>query len=258
MARNSMRYGMALVAMVVVTIAFFLLENPADELQAPVINRGITHEKVVALTFDDGPHPITTALLLDTLRAHQVRATFFAVGQKAEENPELLRRIALDGHQVACHTYSHDNLTYLNRHEAENELTYWERDVDRIIGHGSRFLRPPGGDFNRDTISLARERGYVLSLWSVNPGDWNSPPPRATVNYVMSKVHPGAVIIMHDDGMNSIRALPWVIKGLKKQGYRFVTLEEMLRLSAASPRMPGRSSTPNHPAVKPSLPTSAG
>ncbi len=249
MLRKLLRYAAALVAMAAVVAGFFIWVQPADELETPVINRGLTHDKVVALTFDDGPHPITTPLLLDSLRVHKVRATFFAVGQKSEEYPELLRRIAQAGHQVACHTYSHDNLTYLSRHEAENELTYWECDVDRIIGRGPRYLRPPGGDFNRDTISLARERGYVLSLWSVNPGDWNSPPPQAIVKYVLTKVHPGAVIIMHDDGMNTIRALPLVIKGLQKQGYRFVTLDQMHRMNPTSPRTLGQSSTPNRPAA---------
>ena len=258
MLRKLFRFAVALAVIAALAVGFFVWVQPADELETPVINRGLTCEKVVALTFDDGPHPITTPLLLDTLKTHKVRATFFAVGEKAEEYPELLRRIAKAGHQVACHTYSHDNMTYLTRREAENELTYWERDVDKIIGRGPRYLRPPGGDFNRNTISLARERGYVLSLWSVNPGDWNSPPPPRIVKYVLTRVHPGAVIIMHDDGMNTIRALPLVIKGLRKQGYRFVTLDEMRRLGFTSRQTVDRSSTPSHPAGQPSRASSAG
>lgn len=257
--RKFIRYGAALIVMAALTVGFVLWEHPADEIGTHVINRGLSDDKVVALTFDDGPHPVTTALLLDTLKAHKVRATFFVVGQKAEEYPELLRRIAQGGFQVACHTYSHDNLTYLSRHEAENELTYWERDVDGIIGRRSRYLRPPGGDFNRDTISMVRRRGYTLALWSVNPGDWQSPPPQAIVKYVMDRVHPGAVILMHDDGMNTIHALPVVIKGLRQRGYTFVTLDEMRRRNTAiSQQTPSSPPTVNHPAATPSRPASPG
>lgn len=218
------------------SLGYLAWEKPANEFGTPVINRGLTDEKVVALTFDDGPHPVTTALLLHTLKRHQIKATFFVVGQKAEEYPELLRRIAENGHQVACHTYSHDNLVYLSPHEADNELTYWEKDVDPIIGRGTRYLRPPGGDFDGDTISMLRRRGYGLALWSVNPGDWHSPPPSSIVKFIIDRVHPGAVILMHDDGVNTIRALPTVIKRLKSSGYRFVTLKQMGQMNPSAPR----------------------
>lgn len=255
--RSSMRLKLArlsaaLALIIALTVGFVLWEHPMDEIATPVINRGYTDDKIVALTFDDGPHPVTTALLLDVLRSHGIRATFFVVGQKAEEYPELLRRIQRGGHQIACHTYSHDNLVCLSRHEANNELTYWENNVDRIVGHGSRFLRPPGGDFDQKTIAMVRQRGYVLSLWSVNPGDWHMPPPNAIVRLIMDRVHPGAVILMHDDGLNTIRALPRVIKGLRHRGYRFVTLEEMERRNVfISRRMPNPLSTQNHPQALP-------
>jgi len=239
------RFAAAMALMAALTVGFVLWEDPLDEIATPVINRGFADDKIVALTFDDGPHPVTTALLLNVLKSHGVRATFFVVGHQAEEYPELLRRIAWAGHQVACHTYSHDNLVSLSRHEADNEFTYWERNVDRIVGRGSRFLRPPGGDFDRQTISMVRRKGYVLALWSINPGDWHMPPPSAIVEFVMDRLHPGAVILMHDDGMNTIRALPTVIKGLRHRGYRFVTLEEMERRNiSTSPRMPNARAAP--------------
>lgn len=229
---------LALVLIAISTAGYIVWESPADEISTKVMNRGFTDEKVVALTFDDGPHPVTTALLLNVLKNQHIKATFFVVGMKSVEYPDLLRRIAAGGHQVACHTYSHDNLTLISRHEAENELTYWERDVDPIIGRKARYLRPPGGDFDRDTVSLLRQRGYVLSLWSVNPGDWQMPPAPFIVKTVMNKVHPGAIVLMHDDGMNTVRALPHIIRGLKRRGYRFITLEEMDRRYHSDPNMP--------------------
>lgn len=218
----------ALVLIAAVIIGFNWFERPMDELNARIISRGFTQKKVVAFTFDDGPHPVTTSLLLDTLRKYKVKATFFVVGEKAEEYPELLNMIKHDGHQIGCHTYTHDNLTLLSRHDAENELTYWEHDIDRLIGPQPKYLRPPGGDFNRDTISLVNERNYILSLWSVNPGDWRNPPAKYIAKIVLKRMHPGAVVLMHDDGINTIHALPIIIKTLKMQGYRFVRLDEMV------------------------------
>lgn len=245
MPRKLARIAAAFALTAALCAAFIYCERPADEIATHVVNRGLSNAKTVALTFDDGPHPITTALLLDTLRRHGIRATFFVVGEKAEENPALLKRIAADGHQVACHTYSHDNLVTMNSHELENELTYWERDVDGILGRGSRYLRPPGGDFNADTISMVRRRGYVLALWSVNPGDWHNPPPKTIVKTVLDKVHPGAVILMHDDGINTVRALPAIITGLQKRGYHFATLERLVRTNEAiSPQTAPESVVP--------------
>jgi len=231
-------FVLALVLIVIATVGFAIWEQPDDELDTRVVNRGFTDEKVVALTFDDGPHPVTTALLLDTLKRHGVKATFFVVGEKAQEYPELTRRIAAAGYQVACHTYSHDNLTRMSHHEVENEITYWQNDVDRIIGRQARYLRPPGGDYNRDTIAILRERGYVLSLWSVNPGDWQMPPAPVIVRWVMKKVHPGAIVLMHDDGLTTVRALPKIIESLRKEGYKFVTLEEMDQRYHSGPNVP--------------------
>lgn len=237
---SSLRILAALLLAAGLSAGYLYWEKPANEFGTPVINRGLTDDKVVALTFDDGPHPVTTALLLDSLKRHHVKATFFVVGEKAMEYPELLHRIAADGHQVACHTYSHDNLTTLTKHELENEVTYWENDVDGIIGRRPRFLRPPGGDFNCDTISLLHERGYGLALWSVNPGDWrHETPPGSIVKYIMDRAHPGAVILMHDEGINTIRALPTVIKRLQAAGYKFVTLEQMEQFGdITSPQKP--------------------
>ncbi len=217
-----------------VAAGFAAYERPIDELQTPFVHKGWTERKLVALTFDDGPHPITTALLLDALKHAQVKATFCVVGEKAAEYPALLRRIAKAGHQIACHTYSHHDLTAMSHHEAENELTYWESNIDHIIGKQPAYLRPPGGDYSRDTIRMLHRRGYTLALWSVNPGDWRMPPPKAIVNYVNKKVEPGSVVLMHDDGLNTVRALPEVIRTLREHGYIFVTVAQMAKLQPGS------------------------
>lgn len=203
-------------------------EHPLDEMALHAYNSSPHHEKAIAITLDDGPHPIMTPLLLDILKRYHAKVTFFTVGMQAEEYPDLIRRISAAGNQVGCHTYSHHNLTEMSAHEAERELIYWERDVDHIIGRQPRFLRPPGGDFNRDTISLLRRRGYSLALWSVNPGDWRMPAPEKIVNYVMGHVHPGDIVLMHDDGLPTIIALPTILEGLQAKGYKLVTVQELV------------------------------
>lgn len=232
---------MAILLSLAVVVGFYFYERPIDELETRVVSSAHPREKLVAFTFDDGPHPITTALLLDTLRRSQVRATFFVVGEKAEENPQLLRRIAAAGHQVACHTYSHLNLADMSAHEARNELVFWERDVNKLIGDQPRYLRPPGGDYDRETLSVLRERGYVLALWSVNPGDWKNPPAEKIVHHVLDRVRPGSIVLMHDDGLNTIRALPTIFGELKRRGYRFVTVRDIAKAAGVvEPARPER------------------
>jgi len=214
---------------------FWVWAQPADQLGARVVSRGFPRDKEIAITFDDGPHPVTTALLLDILKRSNVKATFFVVGRMAEQYPELLRRIRASGHQIACHTYSHSNLAGKTEQQTMKELAMWEEAVDKVVGRGSRYLRPPGGNYSRETISVVRKRGYVLTLWSVNPGDWSRAAPARLIQCVQGKAHPGAVVLMHDDGMNTVQALPTILKRLRADGYRFVTVDELAGRAGAPP-----------------------
>lgn len=210
-------------------------QRPGDQLAAQVVNYYRVKDKVVALTFDDGPHPVMTALLLDTLRRYQAHSTFCVVGTKAEEAPDLIRRMEAGGNEVANHTYSHDNLNKLSPSEIEKEVLYADRVIANITHEHPRYVRPPGGEYDLRSVSVFARLHRTFALWSVNPGDWEKPPPQKIVDLVLKQVRPGTVVLMHDDALNTIEALPQILSELKRRGYRFVTMSELEMMSGGGP-----------------------
>jgi peptidoglycan/xylan/chitin deacetylase (PgdA/CDA1 family) len=216
-----------LLVLAAMAAGYVVWQRPGDELAAQVSNYVRTRQKVVALTFDDGPHPLTTALLLDTLRRHHARATFFVVGTKAREAPGLLRRMIADGDEVENHTYTHDNLDHLSSGEILKEVQYADRDIEAVTGSRPKFVRPPGGEYDIRSVSVFSKLKRTFGLWSVNPGDWEKPPPGRIIRDVLRQVRPGTIVLLHDDALNTVEALPRILEGLRREGYRFVTVNDL-------------------------------
>lgn len=186
-------------------------------------------EPTIALTFDDGPHPLYTPLILDLLKREGIKATFFIVGVDAREFPELLRRIAVDGHTIGNHTYSHKRLTKMSLHEARAELRITGSIVREITGETSRWYRPPGGECSVEVLEVLDQLGYIPVLWTNNTGDWMNPAPKVIESKALRDLKDGSIIMMHCDGMNTIRALPNIIKEIRSQGLGFGTIEDLTR-----------------------------
>ena len=185
-----------------------------------------TQEKVVALTFDDGPDPLYTGFVLDVLKAKNVKATFFILGDNAKHNPDLLKRICAEGHEVGNHGYSH---SYMSSQFIQ-ELERTDEVVFQAIQQHTHFYRPPGGIISKSVIEGVKDKGYVLTLWSIDSKDWRNPGPTRIVQNVVKSSFPGAIILLHDGGEKreqTIQALSSIIEQLKQQGYRFVTLSEL-------------------------------
>ena len=190
-------------------------------------------EKVIALTIDDGPWPKTTAEMLDILKQNQVKATFFWVGSALQENPEIGKRVVAEGHAIGNHTWHHwyrkmDEATAKSEIEKTNELIY------QTTGVKTSFFRPPGGYLNNGLATYAKSQKNSVVMWSVTSADTD---PRAKyqvfVKNVLRDAKPGAIVLMHDGGGNrerTVKALPAIISGLKQQGYRFVTVPELLEM----------------------------
>ncbi|MTJ47401.1 polysaccharide deacetylase family protein [Dolichospermum sp. UHCC 0259] len=190
-------------------------------------------EKVIALTIDDGPWPKTTAEMLDILKQNQVKATFFWVGSALKENPEIGKRVVAEGHAIGNHTWHHwyrkmDEATAKSEIEKTNELIY------QTTGVKTSFFRPPGGYLNNGLAAYAKSQQNSVVMWSVTSADTD---PRAKyqvfVKNVIRDAKPGAIVLMHDGGGNrerTVKALPAIISGLKQQGYRFVTVPELLEM----------------------------
>lgn len=185
-----------------------------------------TQEKVVALTFDDGPDPIDSPAVLDILKEKEVRATFFVLGQAAQSNPFLLKRLVKEGHEIGNHSFNHD---YQQRRLVE-EMKQTDREVFAATGTHTYFYRPPGGFLSKNQLEIIKNNGHIVALWSVDSKDWRNPGVKQIVDNVVKNVFPGAIILLHDGGYQrtqTVKALGPIIDALRNQGYRLVTLSEL-------------------------------
>lgn len=200
--------------------------------------RGQTPEKLIALTLDDGPNPLKyrTPAMLDMLRNLNVKATFFVVGARAEANPDLIRRMDDDGHEIANHSYTHPNLTYLTPDAVRKELCRTSVVVRDITGKRPRFYRPPGGNFNGAIADAASALGMHGAYWTVDGFKFEYAPfrPEDLTAFVLKKVKPGTILLLHNAPDNTILALPEIVKSLRAQGYEFVTMTELVHRSKAA------------------------
>lgn len=179
----------------------------------------------VAITFDDGPHPEYTERLLDGLKERNVKATFFVTGEHASLHPDIIRRIEEEGHIIGNHTYSHLQLTKLNREEFKQELVRTNEALKEITGKDVIYVRPPYGSWDK---GLESELNMFPVLWTVDPLDWCSNDVPCIVKKIVEKTEENDIILMHDYFESSVTAALQVIDELKKEGYQFVTVDEIL------------------------------
>lgn len=193
------------------------------------IIRGDIRKQRIALTFDDGPHPVFTLQLLDILRRTHTPATFFVVGKQVEKNPALVQLEVAEGHEVGNHTYDHVNLTMIPPELIAYELDECDAAIKKATGSSARFFRPPGGDYNGDVIRDAAKRGYITTLWTNDPGDFQKPPADVILKRTLEHLENGSIILLHDGIPQTLQVLPQIIEGARKRGYQFVTVSQLAR-----------------------------
>ena len=189
--------------------------------------RAAENEKLVALTFDDGPSGRFTRKLLDGLEERGAKATFLLCGYRMEQYPDLTQRIFQKGHEIGLHGYSHKTMKDMCPRDATQEI---EKSI-ALLPEGCQvtFLRPPGGLCSECIQSAAEEFGLSLLHWSVDPKDWAIYDTKLIVNNVISHVRDGDVILLHDMSDSSIEAALAIVDELQEQGFRFVTASELAR-----------------------------
>ncbi|KYZ75348.1 polysaccharide deacetylase [Anaerosporomusa subterranea] len=189
-----------------------------------------TNQKVVALTIDDGPHYKITPEILTVLKEKQVKATFFVLGVNAQQSPAILAQEVADGHEIGMHTYSHPILTKLSPQKILDEFDKAEKALLPIAPKPTLF-RPPGGIYNSRVLEIAQQRGYTTILWSIDPHDWSRPPSEKVVDRVLADITPGSIVLLHDGQypLPTAQALRTIIDRLRKLGYEFVTISELLQ-----------------------------
>jgi len=181
----------------------------------------------IALTFDDGPDGDITPMVLSALERGQAVATFFIIGSKVAGHELILQRMQNDGYEIGNHTWSHANLTKLTAEQIKSELDRTNQALIDAHVNPAHVFRPPYGYVNK----LVQNSGWPVILWNTDPRDWSTDNPQADINDVVDHVRPGAIIIMHDTKRSTATALPEIIKRLKQQDYRFVTIGQLLQLS---------------------------
>lgn len=185
----------------------------------------IIEDKKVALTFDDGPHPEYTPKLLDGLKKRNVKCTFFLLGQSAEMHPELVKRIAEEGHLIGNHTYTHVQLTTLSDKMAKKELDMTDKVICDITGKNVEYVRPPFGDWNQKSTMMD---SYIVVLWNVDSRDWVLKNRDCIVRNTLPFVKDKSIILMHDSYQTSVDAALDIVDSLQKEGYEFVTVDELV------------------------------
>jgi peptidoglycan/xylan/chitin deacetylase (PgdA/CDA1 family) len=224
------------------------------------IMRVSTAEPVLSLTYDDGPHPEHTPALLDVLREHGARATFFVLTGRAREHPELVHRMLAEGHEVGLHGIDHVRLTTLPGREAARRLRRAKRELEAITGRPVEWYRPTYGAVSISAFVAARAMGMRTVIWSAWGRDWEDAPAEEVAGRVVRALHPGAVVLLHDvtEDAEALAAGPaptfdradvlrGVLAGMRAGGYTSLPVGELLRrhpavrsVTVQRPRLPLR------------------
>lgn len=184
--------------------------------------------KCIALTFDDGPWPYTPELL-DTLKKHKAKATFFLLGRKVANRPEMTQRIAAEGHEIGNHTWNHPDLTKLSDNEVYSEITSTSDIIYQTIGKAPTMMRPPNGATNAHLGGLMADLGLPQILWSHSTLDWQARNTKVIAERTLAGAKRNAVILLHDIVPETVKAMPGVLTKLEKQGFHFVTISTLLQ-----------------------------
>jgi peptidoglycan/xylan/chitin deacetylase (PgdA/CDA1 family) len=196
----------------------------------------------IAMTFDDGPDAKLTPRLLDILKERHIHATFFVLGERVKDHPEILEREIAEGHEVGNHSWDHKALNKLAEGGLQHELADTSELIKQTVGKPVTLMRPPYGATNpRLSRAIEKEYGMKVILWSVDPDDWKDPGASVVSSRILNGwkqsagTKPGAIILSHDIHKGTIEAMPATLDALLAKGYKFVTVSELLALESKNP-----------------------
>lgn len=229
----SMRHWGLLLAMAVLTIAY---ANFADSpsLMAAVTTRELpvynvdTQDKVLSISFDAAWGSANTEGILDILDEYDIKTNFFLVGFWAEKYPELVAELVARGHEVGNHSATHPHMSQLSASQIREELRRCSDLVESITGKPTTLFRPPYGEYNNDVVRVSREEGYECIQWNVDSIDWKNLGADDIVRRCTKSVHPGDIVLFHNDSKYILQALPRVLEYYKQQGYKVIPISELL------------------------------
>ena len=196
----------------------------AEKGSTNVYHRHDNDRMKVALTFDDGPHPLLTPIILDILAKYHVKATFFIVGENAVNYPDVVERILKEGHEIGNHTHTHDKIDTF-------ELEQCEKTIYELTDYRTKLFRPPEGLINRTIKNVSENMGYDIILWNIDTRDWDHTDPNAIYKNVTENISSGSIILMHDYisyHSPTPKALELMLPKLMDDGFQFVVVSELI------------------------------
>jgi len=195
-----------------------------------------TSRKAVSLTFDDGPNPKNTPVVLDILKKHNARATFFVTGMHAQQYPSLIQRMVLEGHEIGNHSYSHADFNHKSTEFILNEIRKTNEIIFMLTKKKPALFRPPGGYLSYDMVALVKQEKMTIAYWTYQQDskDWRGVNASQIANHVIENIKPGQIIILHDgcaNGLQTAKAVDVIISKLSNQGYEFSTMSDLIKLA---------------------------
>ncbi|GGD75473.1 polysaccharide deacetylase family protein [Paenibacillus nasutitermitis] len=232
----------------IVSLSMLLFANEADgapmkkdrfyyEKKGEMIWEVQTKQKVMALTFDDGPDPVQTLEILDLLKQYDAKCTFFVVGKRVKQYPDIMKRVSAEGHEIANHTYSHAYFRIPSSgRQVREEIERTENEIFKLIGRKSVLFRPPGGVYDDTIVKVSNQMGLVPIMWSWHQDtrDWSRPGVQRIRNKVLENARNGDIVLFHDHVQGKTQttaALKVILPELKARGYRFITVSELMKCS---------------------------
>ncbi|WP_028778850.1 polysaccharide deacetylase family protein [Shimazuella kribbensis] len=190
-----------------------------------------TQKKWIALTFDDGPSSNVTQEILQVLQQYQAKATFFCLGYKVQRYPEIARQVVSEGHEIANHTFHHKSMNNLSKRKLESEIEMTQKVIFQTTGMQPKLFRPPEGVYTNQLIETVQKHQLQLIMWSWDQDtkDWSKKRRKSViVNKVIKNASNGDIVLFHDTQRKTVLALKEILPELKKQGYQFVTVSQLL------------------------------
>ncbi|MBR2615463.1 MAG: polysaccharide deacetylase family protein [Clostridia bacterium] len=225
------RMKRAAAALLALTAGFLISVGPHGRAKAEIYRKSETEEKMIALTFDDGPSKQNTREILSILEEYGIRATFFVIGENAAKDPERVKSIFEAGHELGNHTYTHAYISKISKEALEEEILKTEEVLLSVTGEKPRVFRPPGGYYDDASLSVLEKMGYKNVLWSLDTRDWSLPKTEKIVSKVEDDAGCGDIILFHDledKRLPTPQVLKRIIPYLLENGYEFVTVSELL------------------------------
>ncbi len=211
--------------MLCIAVCGLLLWYGGRTMAAVTTGKEYIEAKKVAITFDDGPNPLYTEMLLEGLKERNVKATFFLIGKEVKEYPDIVKRMYEEGHLIGNHTYEHVNLCEVDTKQVKWQVEQTNDLIYEVTGERPVYIRPPYGCWNKQ---MEEETGMLEILWSVDPRDWECNDTDVLISRVLKQVDDEGIILFHDGSQSSVDAALTVIDILQERGYEFVLASEVL------------------------------